>query len=29
MHRFAVYIASTLCVFAMWGLFAISLWKSS
>ena len=28
MHRFAVYIASTLCVFTMWGLFAISLWKS-
>ena len=28
MHRFGVYIASTLCVFAMWGLFAISLWKS-
>jgi hypothetical protein len=28
MHRFGVYIASTLCVFAMWGLFAVSLWKS-
>lgn len=25
LHRFAVYIASTLCVFAMWGLFAASL----
>jgi hypothetical protein len=28
MHRFGVYIASTICVFAMWGLFAVSLWKS-
>jgi len=28
MHRFGVYIASTLCVFAMWSLFAISLWQS-
>jgi len=28
MHRFGVYIASTLCVLAMWGLFAISLWQS-
>jgi len=28
MHRFGVYIASTLCVLAMWGLFAISLWRS-
>ena len=25
LHRFAVYIASMLCVFAMWGLFAVSL----
>ena len=23
-----VYIASTLCVLAMWGLFAISLWQN-
>lgn len=28
MHRFGVYIASTLCVLAMWGLFAVSLWKN-
>ena len=28
LHRFSVYIASTLCVFAMWGLFAVSLWQS-
>jgi hypothetical protein len=28
MHRFGVYIASTLCVLAMWGLLAISLWQS-
>jgi hypothetical protein len=27
-HRFAVYVASTLCVFVMWGLFAVSLWTS-
>ena len=27
MHRFAVYIASTICVFLMWALFAISLWR--
>lgn len=25
-HRFAVYVASTLCVFLMWGLFAYGLW---
>ena len=28
MHRFGVYIASTLCVLVMWALFAISLWQS-
>jgi hypothetical protein len=28
LHRFAVYIAGTLCVFAMWGLFAVALWQS-
>jgi hypothetical protein len=28
LHRFGVYIASTLCVLAMWVLFAISLWQS-
>jgi hypothetical protein len=28
LHRFGVYIASTLCVLAMWGLFAILLWQS-
>jgi len=28
MHRFGVYIASTLCVLVMWGLFAVSLWRS-
>jgi hypothetical protein len=28
MHRFGVYVASTICVLAMWGLFAISLWQS-
>jgi hypothetical protein len=27
-HRFAVYVASTLCVLVMWCLFAISLWKN-
>ena len=26
MHRFAVYAASLLCLFLMWGLFAWSLW---
>jgi hypothetical protein len=25
MHRFAIYVAATLCVFMMWALFAISL----
>jgi hypothetical protein len=28
LHRFAVYVASTLCVFMMWGLFAVALWKN-
>jgi len=27
MHRFAVYVASTVCVFAMWALFAYALWR--
>jgi hypothetical protein len=27
MHRFAVYAASLVCLFLMWGLFAWSLWK--
>ena len=27
MHRFAAYVASTICLFLMWGLFAYSLWK--
>jgi hypothetical protein len=26
MHRFTVYVLSTLCVFAMWGQFAVALW---
>jgi len=26
-HRFTAYTLSTLCVFAMWVLFAISLWR--
>lgn len=26
-HRFAAYALSTLCVFAMWILFAIALWR--
>ena len=26
-HRFAVYLASMVCLFLMWGLFAFSLWK--
>jgi len=26
-HRFAAYLASTVCLFLMWGLFAYSLWK--
>jgi len=25
MHRFIVFVASTICVFAMWGLFAAAL----
>ncbi len=25
LHRWAVYVASTLCLFVMWGLFAVSL----
>ena len=25
MHRFSVYVASTICVFLMWGLFAFAL----
>jgi hypothetical protein len=28
MHRFAVYVASTICVFLMWGLFAFALWRA-
>ena len=27
LHRFTAYSLSTLCVFAMWVLFAISLWR--
>ncbi len=27
MHRFAAYLASVVCLFLMWGLFAYSLWK--
>jgi hypothetical protein len=27
MHRFWVYVASTFCVFVMWGLFAFALWR--
>jgi hypothetical protein len=26
-HRFAAYLASTVCLFLMWGLFAYSLWN--
>jgi hypothetical protein len=26
-HRFAAYAASTLCVFALWGLLAVTLWR--
>ena len=26
LHRFLVYVASTVCVFVMWGLFAFALW---
>ena len=28
-HRFAAYAASTLCLFAMWGLFAAGLWQGA
>jgi hypothetical protein len=28
-HRFAIYILSTLCVFAMWAIFAIRLWPAT
>lgn len=28
-HRFAAYILSSLCVFAMWLLFALHLWRSA
>jgi len=28
MHRFPVYVASTICVFLMWGLFAFALWRA-
>lgn len=27
-HRFAVYVASPLCVFLMWGVFANGLWRN-
>ena len=27
-HRSGVFITSTLCVFLMWGLFAVALWQS-
>ncbi len=27
-HRFWVYVASTTCVFLMWGLFAFALWRA-
>jgi len=27
-HRFWVYVASTICVFLMWGLFAFALWRA-
>ncbi|MEP7208539.1 MAG: MAPEG family protein [Casimicrobiaceae bacterium] len=26
LHRFAVFAASTVCVFVMWGAFAVTLW---
>jgi hypothetical protein len=29
MHRFYAYFTGTICVFAMWGLFALSLWQGS
>jgi hypothetical protein len=28
MHRFSVYVGSTICVFLMWGLFAFALWRN-
>lgn len=28
-HRFTIYILSTLCVFAMWAIFAIRLWSAT
>jgi hypothetical protein len=28
-HRFMAYLASLACLFAMWGLFGISLWRIS
>jgi hypothetical protein len=28
-HRFAAYVASTLCVFAMWGLLGVALWRQA
>ena len=28
-HRFAAYALSTLCVFAMWALFAFDLWRGA
>ena len=28
MHRFSVYVASTICAFLMWGLFAFALWRA-
>ena len=27
MHRFAVFAASMICLFVMWGLFAVGLWQ--
>jgi len=29
MHRFLAYVASTLCVFAMWLLLGVELWRQS
>ena len=29
LHRFAAYLASTLCLFAMWALYAVELWRRS
>jgi hypothetical protein len=28
LHRLSVYVASTICVFLMWGLFAFALWRA-